>query len=113
MKRQNKRFVSNIRPTQPSPAETSDGTNSEMILTNEVNTQSAHTESLSINEDYLKSISELTASTEPASSWASAATTESPSFEYKVASTDILTATATAHANSGSTPPKTITVISV
>lgn len=79
-----------IRTTQKSPTENSDGTNSDMILTNEVTIPVKHTESSDINEEYMKLIYELTVSTEPSSPSSSSSLSSSawsPSSDFSDAST--------------------------
>lgn len=107
-----KKINSNIRTTQQSPIENSDsdGTNSEMLLTNEVNIHNEHTESLNMNKDYLKLISELTANTETSSSSSSA---WSPSSEQNDATANNLIEIETARASSSSNRPNVVNVISV
>lgn len=102
-----------IRTTQKTPTEKSDGTNSEMILTNEVTIPIKHTESSDINEDYMKLFYELTVSTEPSSSSSSSILSSSawsPSSDYGGAYT---IETDTTYPSSDSNSPKMVNVIAV
>lgn len=98
------------RPTRQSPIENSDGTNSEMILTNEITTSVKHTESVDINEDYMKLISELTVSTEAVPSSPSPSAEWSSSSELNEASKN---ETDTTNPYSKSSLPTVVNVISV
>lgn len=106
----NNSFKQKIRTTQKSPTENSgDGTNSEMILTNEVTIPVKHTESPDINEDYMKLFYELTVSTEPSSS-SSSSSAWSPSSDFDDTNT---IETDSTYPSSNSNAPRVVNVISV
>lgn len=100
-----------IRSTQKSPTENTDGTNSEMILTNEVTIPAKHTESPDVDEEYMKLIYELTVSTEPSSSTSSLSSAWSPSSDSSDAYT--IETDSTDPSSESSSRPKVINVISV